>query len=66
MTTPMLGHGELHYPGHHAADDIVGRIVGPTTLGQMLVIYAADYDAERDVTNAHCRPATQAELEATA
>lgn len=53
---------QLNYPGD--CRDIVGQVVGPTLLGQWLTIISADYDAERDVTEATLRPATHAEFDA--
>ena len=59
-----MGAGEpmkqLNYPGD--ARGAVGSIVGPTTYGEWLVIYAADYDAEQNVTVAHLRPATSLDV----
>jgi len=54
---------QLTYNGDRTGD-IVGQVVGPTELGQVLTIYAADYDAELDVTVAHLRPSTEPEVAA--
>ena len=51
---------QLNYPGN--VPDCVGSVVGPTTYGELLVIFAADYDADRDVTVAHLRPATSSDI----
>ena len=57
----LTGHGELHYPGDVAADT-VNRVMGPTTLGQWLTCYHAEYDVTADRTVAHMRPSTPTEL----
>lgn len=54
---------QLHYNGDRTAD-IVGQLVGPTLLGQVLTIISADYDPATDTTTAHLRPATQPEVDA--
>lgn len=45
---------KLNYPGDCAAN-LLGRVVGPDTFGQMLTIMAASYDFERDLTTAILR-----------
>jgi hypothetical protein len=54
---------ELHYPGDCTAG-LVGRVMGPTRLGQLLTVIAADYDPVSDRTTAHLRPSTQPEVDA--
>ena len=53
---------QLNYPGNCIG--LEGQIVGPTLLGQLLVITATFYDAARNVTEAFTRPATVDEVEA--
>lgn len=55
------GVGELHYPGNCVADTI-GRVMGPSEVGQLLTAYHAEYDEVTDTTTAHMRPATQPEV----
>lgn len=53
---------QLNYPGR--CTGLEGQIVGPTLLGQLLVITSTFYDAEKDRTEAFTRPATQPEIDA--
>lgn len=53
---------QLNYPGR--CTGLEGQIVGPTLLGQILVITATFYDAARNVTEAFTRPASVDEIEA--
>lgn len=54
---------QLHYAGDHTKD-IVGRVMGPTTVGQFLTVISADYDEITDTTTAHMRPSTVTEVDA--
>jgi len=53
---------QLNYPGR--CTGLEGQIVGPTLLGQLLVISSTFYDETKDRTEAFTRPATQAEVDA--
>jgi hypothetical protein len=54
---------QLNYPGR-LDSRAIGVVVGPTTTGEWLTIYAVEYDQAADKTMAHLRPATLPEFEA--
>jgi hypothetical protein len=55
---------QLNYSGD-VREGALGAVVGPTTYGELLTVYAVEYDAETDTTVAHLRPSTQGEVEAS-
>lgn len=57
--------GTLHYRGN-VANESIGRIMGPTTVGEYLVIIAANYDAATDITTATLRRATRDDVKGVA
>jgi hypothetical protein len=58
----VLDRYRLHYRGD-LRGRIEGQVVGPNVFGELFVIAATDYEAERDRTVARVRFATAADVQ---
>jgi len=58
---------ELHYKGNKTGpeSDLLGKVMGPTTVHELLTCYHVEYDPETDITTAHMRPTTQEDMDAS-
>jgi hypothetical protein len=58
-----LADSRLRYRGD-LRDKIEGQILGPSTVREMFVILATEYDPNTDTTTAHCAYASPDEITA--